>query len=265
MDSRPIGIFDSGLGGLTLFHAVRELLPCESLTYLGDGKSCPYGDKSRAEVERLSRVAVERLLKEEGCKMIVVACNTATAAAIEPLRRSYPEVNIVGLEPAVKPACLATRSGVVGVLATQGSLEGDLYHRTAAKYSAEVRIIEAAGRGFVEAVEADREQSEEAERMVREVVEPMLRYGADQIVLGCTHYPFLMDVLRRVAPEVNIIDPSPAVARRVRELLMRGDMLAEEGAEARYKFITFADENYRQRLERKAMMLQKKITSNEER
>lgn len=257
MNNQPIGIFDSGFGGLTLWRAVRDLLPHESLIYLGDGANCPYGTKPRAEVESLSVAAVERLLGE-GCKMIVVACNTATAAAIDHLRESYPRIDIVGLEPAVKPACLATRSGVVGVLATQRSLEGDLFHRTASKYSDRVKIIEAFGRGFVELVEADMESSAEAERQVREVVEPMVVAGADQIVLGCTHYPFLMDVLRRVAPESEIIDPSPAVARRVQELLLRGDNGADsstKATKATYKFITFADENYRQRLERKAMTL----------
>lgn len=254
MNSRPIGIFDSGFGGLTLWRAVRDRLPHESLIYLGDGKNCPYGTKSKREVEQLAMEATERLLAM-GCKMVVVACNTATAAAIEHLRELYPKVDFVGLEPAVKPACMATRSGVVGVLATQRSLEGDLFHRTAAKYSNNVRVIARFGAGFVELVERDMEQSQEAEAVVREVLEPIIREGADQIVLGCTHYPFLIPVIEKIAPNVDIIDPSPAVARRVEELLKRANNEAAEGAVVNYEFITFGDEEYRRRLERKAMSL----------
>ncbi len=247
MDNRPVGIYDSGFGGLTLMRAVRELLPHESLVYLGDGKNCPYGTRSCGEIQQLAEQAVERLLGV-GCKMIVVACNTATAVAIDYLRAKYSEIDIVGMEPAVKPACRLTKSGVVGVLATQRSLEGDLFHRTAAKYSKDVKVIARFGRGFVEIVEQNREECPESEATVREVVEPMVEAGVDQIVLGCTHYPFLIPLLRRIAPNVNIIDPSPAVARRVEELLRGGDMLADDSQCATTQFLTFADEEYRQRL-----------------
>jgi len=133
MNNAPIGIYDSGLGGLTVWREVRRLLPEESLLYLGDGKNCPYGSRPREEVRALADAAVARLV-EEGCKLVVVACNTATAAAIDFLRANYAALPIVGMEPAVKPACQNTRSGVVGVLATERSLEGDLFHRTAARY-----------------------------------------------------------------------------------------------------------------------------------
>ena len=214
MDNRPVGVYDSGLGGLTVWREIRRQLPEESLVYLGDGKNCPYGARPADEICRLADEAVGRLVGA-GCKMVVVACNTATAAAIDFLRRKYRQMPIVGMEPAVKPACLNTRSGVVGVLATARSLDGDLFRRTAARYGENIRVLTAVGEGFVELVEEDREQSPEAEEAVRRVLEPMIREGADQIVLGCTHYPFLLPVFRQVIGErgLAVVDPSPAVGR----------------------------------------------------
>lgn len=257
MSNAPIGIYDSGMGGLTVWREVRRALPGESLLFLGDGKHCPYGSRTREEIRRLADAAVARLIDGEGCKMVVVACNTATAAAIDWLRAKYAPVPLVGMEPAVKPACLATRSGVVGVLATERSLDGDLFQRTAARYGKGIEVVTAAGRGFVESVEADGEDTPEAEACVREAVAEMLARGADQIVLGCTHYPFLLPVLQRVLAgrDVAIIDPSPAVARRVVQLLDIGGLRAEAGHRPEYRFLTFADEPYRQRLIAKAEAL----------
>ena len=253
-NNAPIGVYDSGLGGLTVWREIRRVLPGESLVYLGDGKNCPYGSRPREEVQALADAAVGDLVGL-GCKMIVVACNTATAAAIDFLRAKYAGVPIVGMEPAVKPACLHTRSGVVGVLATERSLDGKLFRRTAERYGRGIEVLTVPGRGFVELVEADREATPEAEACVRAVVEPMLERGADQIVLGCTHYPFLLPVLRRVVAgrEVTIVDPSPAVARRVANLLDAYSLRAESGHTPSYTFRTFADEAYRRRLEHKAL------------
>ena len=241
------------MGGLTVWREVRRALPAESLVYLGDGKYCPYGSRPQAEVERLADAAVARLVGL-GCKLVVVACNTATAAAIDFLRRKYADLPIVGMEPAVKPACLTTRSRVVGVLATERSLEGELFRRTAARYGHDIEVVAAAGRGFVELVEQDLEATPEAEACVRRVVAPLLDRGADRIVLGCTHYPFLNPVFDRVigGRDVRIVDPSPAVARRVEQLLALHDLAASEDHAATYDFRTFADEAYRLRLERKA-------------
>ena len=253
MNSAPIAVYDSGLGGLTVWREVRRALPGESLLYLGDGKNCPYGSRPREEIARLADEAVAALVVR-GCKMVVVACNTATAAAIDGLRAKYASLPIVGMEPAVKPACLATKSRVVGVLATERSLDGELFRRTAARYGEGIEVVTAPGRGFVELVEEDREATPEAEACVRKAVEPMLARGADQIVLGCTHYPFLLPVLQRVVAGrgVGIIDPSPAVARRVVELLDRYGLRAAPDHRPRYDFLSFADEAYRSRLERKA-------------
>ena len=252
-NNAPIGVYDSGLGGLTVWREIRRALPGESLVYLGDGANCPYGSRPREEVQTLADAAVAHLV-ELGCKMVVVACNTATAAAIDFLREKYADLPIVGMEPAVKPACLATRSGVVGVLATERSLDGDLFRRTAAKYGRGIEVLTVPGTGFVELVEGDREDTSEAEAAVRAAVEPMLARGADQIVLGCTHYPFLMPVLERVVAGrgVEIVDPSPAVARRVAQLLDDCGLHASADHAPCFTFHTFADEEYRRRLEKKA-------------
>ena len=234
-----------------MWQALHDALPEESLIYLGDGARCPYGARTLEEVRDFTFEAVERLLSE-GCKMIVVACNTATAVAIRELRECYPNVPFVGLEPAVKPAALSTKSGVIGVLATKRSLEGDHFRRAEEKYGAEVRILKAVGEGFVEAVENNEEQSPETETLVRRVVEPLVEQGVDKLVLGCTHYPFLRSVIARVVGDgVEIIDSSDAVARRVANLLDENGIRAEAGR-AEYRFLTFADEAYAAKLRDKA-------------
>ena len=249
--NRAIGIFDSGLGGLSVWQALHDALPYESLIYLGDGARCPYGSRSREEVLKFTEEAVERLLSE-GCKMIVVACNTATAVAIKYLREKYPDIPFVGLEPAVKPAALTTKSGIIGVLATKRSLEGDHFRRAEERFGSEVTILKAVGEGFVEAVEENREHTPETAEIVRKAVLPLVEAGADKIVLGCTHYPFLRAEIANVAGEnVEIIDSSEAVARRVIALLEENGIAKTEG-KSEYRFLTFADEAYVERLRNKA-------------
>lgn len=186
--------------------------------------------------------------------MIVVACNTATAVAIKHLREKYPEVPFVGLEPAVKPACLTTKSGVVGVVATERSLQGEKFLTTLARYGEGVEVIKAVGRGFVEAVEADAELLPQTETLVRQTIEPIIEAGADVIVLGCTHYPFLRGVIDKVIGDraVRVIDSGEAVEKRVESLLDEYDMRASEDNQAQYEFLTFADEDYAERLRCKA-------------
>lgn len=244
MNNAPIGIFDSGLGGLSVWAEIRRRLPDESLVYYGDGKNCPYGHRSAEEITRYAIEAVDRLL-DKGAKLIVVACNTATGAAVKTLRQKY-SIPIVGMEPAVKPAALATRSGVIGILATKRSLESEHFQHTSACYASNVKILQSEGRGFVELVENGDCNSELALSTIATVVEPMLEQGVDQIVLGCTHYPFLAESIRKVVGnrEVAIIDPSPAIAARVEQLLVRDDMRAEEGHTPYYEFISAADEEY---------------------
>lgn len=248
MNSAPIGVFDSGLGGLTVWKELCEKLPRESLLYFGDGLNCPYGDRPQDEVVGFVDAAVRRML-DEGVKLVVVACNAATAMAIDHLRSTY-EVPFIGLEPAVKPAVESTRTGVVGVLATAATLAGGLFRATAERYGDRAEIIPAVGRGFVELVEANREQSEEAYRTVERALAPLLARGADRIVLGCTHYPFLSDAMRRVigASGVELINSAEAIERRAESLLREHRLEAPEGNTPRYTFRTFGDEAYRSRL-----------------
>lgn len=186
--------------------------------------------------------------------MVVVACNTATAAAISHLRATF-DIPIVGLEPAVKPACAMTRSKVVGVIATERSLKGEKFLSTVARYGEGVEVIKAVGEGFVEVVERNEEQQPETEQIVRRVVEPIIERGADVIVLGCTHYPFLRDVISRVVGDrdVAVIDSGAAVEKRVESLLDEYCLRAEADNTPTLEFITFADDEYRQRLQDKAM------------
>lgn len=253
MNNSPIGVYDSGFGGLSVWREIHRRLPEESLLYLGDGKNCPYGGRSREEITAFAREAVGRLIGE-GVKMVVVGCNTATTAAVDALRAEWPDIPIVGLEPAVKPACLSSRTRRIAVLATAHSLQSDMFLNTARRYAADVEVIKVEGRGFVELVEASEEDSPKAERLVREVVEPLLDKGIDRIVLGCTHYPFLVPQIERVIAgcDIEIVDSGEAVARRVEWLLERYELFAERGHKPDFRFITFASEEYRRRLEEKA-------------
>ena len=236
-----------------MWRELRRLLPDESLIYLGDGKNCPYGGRSREDIEGFAIAAVERLV-ERGVKMVVVGCNTATTAAVATLRQRWSDLPIVGLEPAVKPACLTTRPRRIAVLATAHSLSSDMFLATAARYAEDVEVVKVVGEGFVELVERNMEHSEEAEMLVRKAVEPLLERGVDKIVLGCTHYPFLRPHIERIVAGhgIDVIDSGEAVARRVAWLLDRYDIAAESGNQPTYDFMTFADDAYRTRLEQKA-------------
>ena len=218
-----ICIFDSGSGGLSVYRELVRQLPRERYSYYADNAHCPYGEKSALYIRRRSRFITEFLL-DQGADIIVVACNTATAAAIATLRAEYPEVPFIGMEPAVKPAALGTRTGVIGVLATAGTLKGSKYLNTRGRFQEDVTIVEHVGQGFVELVENGVLDGPEAESVVRASLQPLLDAGADTIVLGCTHYPFLQPLIERLSgPGVQVIDPAPAVARQtVRVLEQRG-------------------------------------------
>ena len=218
-----IGIFDSGIGGLSVFREIRKVLPEQSYVYYSDNAHCPYGEKTREYIIDRAR-AITRFLLEKGCEIIVVACNTATAAAIATLRDEFP-VKFIGMEPAIKPAAQATKTGVVGVLATAGTLKATKYIDTRARWAQNVRIVEHIGQGFVELVEKGTTTGPEADSTVRTSLMPLLDAGADMIVLGCTHYPFLSETISKVASEaypdrtIKIIDPAPAVARHLIEVM----------------------------------------------
>ena len=215
-----IGIFDSGSGGLSVYKELLKILPTEDYYYISDAGYCPYGPKSKDLI--LNRaIKISEFLIERGAEIIVVACNTATAAAIEYLRQRF-DIPFVGMEPAVKPAAMCSKSGVIGVLATQGTFKGELYQATSEKYARkkQVKIIEKVGDGLVELVESGRTEGPEDEALVKKYIEPMLEAGADCVVLGCTHYPFLENVIRKVSSDrLYVINPAPAVAKRVANLL----------------------------------------------
>jgi len=238
-----IGIFDSGVGGLSVFREIRKLLPLERYIYFADNAFCPYGEKSPAFIRERAREITE-LLVRRGADIVVVACNTATAAAIAALRAELSEgpseavrawsdgrlerLSFIGMEPAVKPAALGTRSGVIGVLATAGTLSGSKYLNIRGLYEDNVKIVEHVGQGFVELVERGELSGPRAGSVVRESLLPLLEAGADTVVLGCTHYPFLLGTLQQVAAEytgaaglepVRFIDPAPAVARQLLNVL----------------------------------------------
>ena len=241
-----IGVFDSGEGGLSVLKEITRLLPEAEYVYYSDNAHCPYGEKSPEYIQDRARAITERLLKE-GADVIVVACNTATAAAISVLRSEYSDASsqevrdkvreltggrhdhicFIGMEPAVKPAALGTRTGVVGVLATAGTLKGSKYLKTKESVDDQVNVFEHVGRGFVELVEEGRLSGSEAEDVVKASLSPLLSAGADIIVLGCTHYPFLLPVLQKVAgPDIRFIDPAPAVARQLVRVLKRDGILS---------------------------------------
>lgn len=248
MNDAPIGVFDSGLGGLTVWSELRRRLPRESLLYYGDGKNCPYGDKTREQVTEAVDFAVRRLV-DRGVKLIVVAAMPRRHGDRSPESPAYP-IPFVGLEPAVKPAALSSRSGVIGILATAATLRGKLFRETSRRYEDRVRIIARVGEGFVELVEQNRERTEEAYRRVERLLMPMIEAGADRIVLGCTHYPFLSEAMHRVIGDrdIRLVNPAAAVEQRTETLLCEGGIEASGGSRPVYEFMTSADEAYRQRL-----------------
>ena len=213
-----IGFFDSGIGGRCVLNAFLRLCPEADTVYLADSKHCPYGNKSPDEIVRLSEANVKKLLAK-GCRMIVVACNTATAAAIDHLRASHPEIPFVGIEPALKPAAIRSKSGVVGVLATAGTFNGRLYNETKRRFAKNVTVIAAVADEFVQLVERGETTGAKTERIVRAKVEPLLKAGADKIVLGCTHFPHLKPVIEKVcAGRAEVVDSSDAVARQIKRV-----------------------------------------------
>jgi glutamate racemase len=225
--NNPIGVFDSGVGGLSVLREIRRELPGEDLLYVADSAHAPYGDKSRQVIEARSIAIVEFLLSQHA-KAIVVACNTATGAAIETLRARF-SVPIVAMEPAVKPAAEGTKSGVIGVLATSGTLSSSNFAKLHERFGAEVDILVQACPGLVELVEAGELSGGKARSLIEQYLVPLLAQQADTIVLGCTHYPFLVPLVREIAgPTVAIIDPAAAVARELRRRLASVNLLSVE-------------------------------------
>jgi glutamate racemase len=227
MDSSGlIGVFDSGVGGLSVWREIARQLPCEATLYLADQAHVPYGSRRLAEVREFSE-GVVRFLLAQGAKIIVIACNTASAAALHYLRGRFPGVPFVGMEPAVKPAVEQTRNGAVGVIATQATFQGELFASLLERYAGGVRVLTQVCPGLVEAVEAGALDTPETEALLRTCLTPLIEAGVDQLVLGCTHYPFLRPAIERVmGADVVVIDPASAVARQTERMLVRWGMAA---------------------------------------
>lgn len=238
----PIGIFDSGVGGASIWKEIQEVLPNEDTIYLADSKNAPYGEKPAAQILQLS-IKNTQLLLDKGCKIIVVACNTATTNAIEQLRKKY-QVPFIGIEPAIKPAALLSKLKTVGILATKGTLSSSLFQSTSDNYAKGIKLIEREGVGLVPLIEQGKIDSEEIRNLLRTYLEPMLDDGIDYLVLGCTHYSYLTPVLKELLPEnVQIIDSGQAVARQTQAVLVQNNLVDPSQNLGRHWFYINADSN----------------------
>jgi glutamate racemase len=237
----PVGIFDSGLGGLSVWREIVRQLPHERTLYLADQAHVPYGSRELSEVRELS-TGVTRFLLSQGAKIVVVACNTASAATLHHLRCAFPEVPFVGMEPALKPAVERTRTGVVGVIATQATFQGELFASLLERYAGDVQVLTQACPKLVAAVEAGALDTPETRALLREYLSPLIEAGADQLVLGCTHYPFLRPAIEQtVGTDVAVIDPAPAVARQTERVLAQRKLKNNHRTASEHVFYTSGD------------------------
>jgi len=217
--TNPIGVFDSGVGGLSVLRAIRQLIPAENVIYFGDQGHVPYGPRPMEQVRAFSE-EITRFLLGEGAMLIVVACNTASAAALRILRQHFTDVKFVGMEPAVKPAVETTHTGVVGVLATPATFQGILYASVVERFANGVELLENTCPGLVQEIEKGNLEGKEAREILESALRPMLEKNIDTVVLGCTHYPFVIPLIKQIVGDsIRVIDPAPAVARQVQRLI----------------------------------------------
>ena len=241
LSSGPIGVFDSGVGGLSVLKAVRARLPNENLVYLADQAHVPYGSRSLAEVRKFSE-GITRCLISRDAKLVVVACNTASAAALHHLRKIFPRVSFVGMEPAVKPAAESTHSGVVGVLATPATFQGQLYASVIERFAHGVRVLQDTCPGLVMEIDRGNLDTAQVYAILEGALKPMLEEGIDTVVLGCTHFPFVIPVIESiVGPGVRVIDPSPAIARQVERLLEENSLLSQSPEKGQVEYYSTGD------------------------
>ncbi len=234
----PIGVFDSGVGGLSVLRVMRGLMPHEHIVYFGDQARAPYGSRPMEEIQKFSE-EITRFLLARRCKLIVVACNTASAAALKMLRAKFPQIPFVGMEPAVKPAAESTRTGKVGVLATPATFQGELYASVVERFAAHVRLFQHTCPGLVSQIERGELETPATRRILEEALTPMLAQGIDTVVLGCTHYPFVIPLIQEIAGEgVRVIDPAPAVARQAQRLLAQSNLINISHETGRLEFFT---------------------------
>ncbi|WP_300485325.1 glutamate racemase [Flavobacterium sp.] len=232
----PIGLFDSGVGGISIWKEVHQLLPHENTIYLADSKNAPYGQKTKEDIIRLSCKNVDYLI-ERGCKMVIVACNTATTNAIKELRARY-DIPFIGIEPAIKPAANQTQTETIGILATKGTLNSELFHKTIANYQ-HLNIIEQVGYNLVQLIENGDLESEEIKELLKTYLDPMVAANMDYLVLGCTHYPFLIPQIKEIIPDhIKIIDSGEAVAKQTKNILEQNGFLNISHEETQHLFYT---------------------------
>ncbi len=239
-NNKPIGIFDSGVGGTSIWKEIHTLLPFENTIYLADSKNAPYGYKSVDEIISLSIKNTE-LLIEMGCKIIVVACNTATTNAISILREQF-NIPIIGIEPAIKPAALKTQSKNIGILATKGTLNSSLFISTSGEFTNDISIIEVIGEGLVHLIEEGSINNQETILLLKKYLQPMLKANIDYLVLGCSHYPYLIPQLKKLLPEkVSIIDSGEAIARQTKSILEHHNLMSISKEKPKLEFFTNSD------------------------
>jgi len=239
--NRPIGIFDSGVGGLSVLRAIRELMPEEPVIYFADQGHVPYGPRLLEQVRDFSE-GITRFLLNQNAKLIIVACNTASAAALHYLRDIFPGVPFVGMEPAVKPAAEYTRSGMVGVLATPATFQGALYASVVDRFANHVQVLQDTCPGLVGQIEFGNLNGDKTRAILEKALRPMLDRGIDTVVLGCTHYPFVIPLIEQIVGEnVRVIDPAPAVAKQAEHLLVAGGMKNPAGGRGQVRFYTSGD------------------------
>jgi len=235
----PIGIFDSGVGGLSVLKAIRQQIPAQPVIYLADQVHVPYGARSLEEVRSFSEEITRYLLSQGAC-LIVVACNTASAASLHYLRQTFPQVPFVGMEPAVKPAAELTQSGVVGVLATPATFQGELYASVVERFANAILLLQDTCPGLVKEIELGHLTTPQTRGILKRALQPMLAQGIDTVVLGCTHYPFVIPMIQEiVGARVRVIDPAPAVARQASRLLQgKGLGASPNGEFGSIRFLT---------------------------
>jgi glutamate racemase len=239
--SSPIGIFDSGVGGLSVLRAIRSQMPEESVLYFGDQGHIPYGPRPMEQIRDFSE-AITAFLLEKNAKIIVVACNTASAAALKYLREKFPDVPFVGMEPAVKPAAEHTQTGKVGVLATPATFQGALYASVVERFANGVDLFQSTCPGLVQQIENGNLMGEEPRQILNEALSPMLQNNIDTVVLGCTHYPFVIPLIQQIAgANVRVIDPAPAVAKQLQRLLQATGLKNESQSPGGVTFYTSGD------------------------
>lgn len=244
----PIGVFDSGVGGLSVLRSMREQMPHENMIFIADQEHVPYGSRPSAEVHGFAK-GITQFLLDKSAKLIVVACNTASAAALHSLRQEFTNIPFVGMEPAVKPAAENTNSKVVGVLATPATFQGELYASVVERFARDVTLIQHTCPGLVQQIEAGELQSSRTRAILEEALIPMIAQGIDTIVLGCTHYPFVIPLIEEiVGPQVRVIDPAPAVARQVGRMLDAHELRNPGDRTSSTRYLTSGDPQHLQAL-----------------